>query len=426
MLKIGKTVTTALVLATLASPTFASTQTEMPVDGVFSCGVPVCNMDKTLEELKTLNENERYNYVLQLIKTYADSNDVKVLENLLAISRELKDLFIELGDSDWVVREATTLGGHAIFGLAKYSEIDALKLGGLYKMIEIPAKRYEIIAYYHAMVESIEDLSVLSEVIEFGKIANSHSIAINDEAWIIRAADTLAAEATIRLVSLEPSHEGVFEIEATRPDGMLPIDKIVILDSSSERNLVVNFISSKYNQVVLSYARSTIVGNKIEGKVMGSDGMSSRFEITLDRVAGKVSGVIQTTRIGSIHFEGERSFTVKDLYTGSSPWELGDIDAIGTMQGEIMGVKGTLAIQSFEKNVYSASFVADDRELSIDYQGKFYPKSGILALTHKNKVKLVLALRKDGDIAEWKGVTFSITNGNVRSASFAPIRLVEQ
>lgn len=426
MLNIGKKLTTVAMLATLASPTFASVKTYMLSDDAPSCDVPVCNMGKTLEELKSLNENERYNYVVKLSQKYADSTDVKVLENLLALSRQLKELSLEMGDADWVVREISTLGGHAIFGLAKYSEIKALKLGGLYKMIEIPAKRYEIIAYYHAMVESIEDLSVLSEVIEFGKIANSHSIAINDEGWIVRAADSLAAEATIRLVSLEPSHEGVFEIEATRPDGMLPIDKIVILDSSSERNLVVNFISSKYNQVVLSYARSTIVGNKIEGKVMGSDGMSSKFEITLDRLTGKVSGIIQTTRTGSIHFEGDRAFTVKELYTGSSPWALGETDVIGTMEGEIMGVKGMLAIQSFEKNVFSASFMAEDRELSIDYQGKFYPKSGILALTHKNKVKLVLALRKDGDIAEWKGVTFSITNGNVRSASFSPIRQVEQ
>ena len=62
--------------------------------------------------------------------------------------------------------------------------------------------------------------------------------------WIQRAAASMISDASVKLVALEPVHEGVYEvtmdIEGTR---VLGFDKIVVLDSTSSKNLTVHFIS---------------------------------------------------------------------------------------------------------------------------------------------------------------------------------------
>jgi hypothetical protein len=50
--------------------------------------------------------------------------------------------------------------------------------------------------------------------------------------------------------------------------------------------------------------------------------------------------------------------------------------------------------------------------------GKFYAKNAVLSLTHKNMVKLVLALRDTEEGVMWRGSSFSTKNGAVAPATF--------
>lgn len=424
MFEIKKSMTAMAMMASVITPGFASIQNPGPLeDGLSSCGVPVCDMDATLEALAPLTENQRYNYASELIEKNSDTKSIEVLENLVHLSKRLKALSIEKGDADWVIRTISTLGNNAILNLTKYSEIKADSLIELYKQLDTASKRYEVISFYQAQIANMESLTELSELVKFAKLAQSHSIYLEDESWIPRSAAQLASDATVRLVAIDPGHEGIYTINALRTDSrILDVDKIVILDSSSDKNLVVNFINTKHNRIVFSYSEAVIVGDQITGKITTSNTMSSQFELNLNRLSGDVSGKIITTGAGSVTFSANRTFSVNEIYEGVNPeGMLSDKDILGTMNGQIMGIEGSLSIHTFSPNVYTASFVSNRGEIKIDFVGKFFPKKGVIALTHKNKIKLVLSLRKKGDERKWQGASFTITNGKVSKASFTPL-----
>lgn len=427
MLKIKETTALAALAALLAAPFASTAATWSSVDplenGIPLCGVPVCEMEKTIEKLRELNENQRYNYANRLLREHSKSQDETVLDNLVESAQRLKELSIELGDADWVVREASNLGNAALLSLTKHSRFEAKKILGYYKRLDSGAKRYEAISHYQQELLRIEDADKLSELARFAKEAQRVSVLLGDEAWISRAAESLAQEATVKLVSLEPSHEGIYTIKTKGNDGsVLDFDKIIVLDSTSQENLVVNFVNSKHKEVVFSYSGSLIVGNKVEGKMVSSAAMGSKFHFVFERESGAVKGELETSRGAKIQFQGVRVFSVAQVFEGQAPDELEEADALGTMKGSIMGIQGELSVHSFEPQVFSASFVADKGELKIDYAGKFYPEKGVLALTHKDKSKLVLALRKEGDKLVWKGVSYSVLNGKISKAQFEPLR----
>lgn len=390
-------------------------------DGIARCGVPVCDVDKTVEGLSELGQNQRYNYANKLLREHGESADVKVLRNLAVAAERMKKLSLRLGDEDWVVREASNLADAALLGLAKHSEIKAKKLAALYDKLGAGSSRYEVIAHYRNKLPRVESLKRLSELVKFAEKARDISVAKGDEDWIPRAAEELASEATVKMVAMDPAHEGVYAIKTEGNDGsVLDVDKVIVLDSSSKENLVVNFVNTRLKRIVFSYPGSVISGDRVEGKMVANGSMSSAFEFVFDRESGEIEGTIQSTRAKKISFAGERVFSVRDVYQGRAPKELDENDALGSMSGEIMGVKGVLSVRSFSPGVFSASFVADRGELKIDYTGKFHPKRGLLSLTHKDKTKLALALREKEGKTMWRGVSFSIVNGKVSPAVFKP------
>ena len=63
MLKIKKTTALAALAAVLAAPVASASTAWSSIDplenGIPLCGVPVCEMEKTIEKLRELNENQR-------------------------------------------------------------------------------------------------------------------------------------------------------------------------------------------------------------------------------------------------------------------------------------------------------------------------------------------------------------------------------
>lgn len=387
------------------------------------CEVPVCDIEQTVTELTELNENQRYNFVNKLVVAHKESKDPVVLENLIAAADAFKKLSKQLGDADWVVRESSTLANNSIFNLAKYSEVNAQKMTALFKRLDNATKRYEVIAYWQGEISSIENVSILNELVIFADNAKEHTLSVGDEDWIPRAAGKLASDTTVKLTSLDPVHEGVYKVsiegEARK---YLAFDQVVILDSSSEKNLMVYFLNTRFNRVVFSYRDTLIVGNTIKGKTLPNNDMSSQFSLSFDRQTGDIKGIINTTRSKNIYFSGKQVFTNRTVFQGATPYMLEPNDAIGDFVGQIYGVKGVLSIESFSPNKYSASFVADNGALVIDFQGKFFPKNGVISLTHGNKVKLTIALRETDAGVVWRGYSYSTQNGKVVEATFQPLR----
>lgn len=388
-------------------------------DGVDVCGVPVCDIDATITALSELDENKRYNYTNKLVYTYAESTKTNILENLIEAAKEIRTLTSEAGDADWVVREASTLLNNSVFNLAKYSHVEASNLISLFSQLDNQTKRYEVIAYWQGEVSEIENINDLSALVEFSMAAADISIAAGDEAWVARAAKSLASDITVKLTDLDPAHEGVYAVQMTKGENLaVKFDKVIILDSTSEKNLVIKFINSKFNKVAFEYSHAKLVGTTISAKVISNGSLSSSVELSVDRANGTISGSIQTTMAEKIEFEGTQDFSTRTIFAGEAPYALTENSVIGEVTGEILGISGKLSVRSFSPGVYSAHFVADNGFIVLDFVGKFFPKNGVLSVTHKNKVKLVIALRNvEGEVV-WTGKSFSTTNGTINTAVF--------
>lgn len=388
-------------------------------DGTDVCGVPVCQIDVTMEALAELDENQRYNYTNGLVRAYKDSTELNVLNNLVEAAAEFKTLSQEAGDADWVIREASTLLNNSVFNLAKYSDIDAANLLRLFAQLDNQTKRYEVITYWSARLSEVENLNDLSELVLFAKNAAPISTSAGDEAWVVRAINALASDITIKLTNLDPAHEGVYSVTIdSAPARQFGFDKVVVLDSTSEDNLVVRFINSAYNRVAFEYSNATLVGGTITAKRISNGSLSSEMTLNYDRTTGAVTGSIQTTLAPQITFSGSQTFSASSVFRGDVATEMDEDSVIGTLRGSILGIPGTLSVQSFLPGVYSVNFSADNGFIVLDFVGKFFKKNGVLAVTSQNKVKLLLAQRVVDGKVMWVGNTFSITNGGVTSAEF--------
>jgi hypothetical protein len=58
----------------------------------------------------------------------------------------------------------------------------------------------------------------------------------------------------------------------------------------------------------------------------------------------------------------------------------------------------------------------------LSFQGKFFPKNGVLSLTSSDKIKLVLSLREGVNGEEWMGTSFSTITGTFAQASFQTLK----
>ena len=133
-----------------------------------------------------------------------------------------------------------------------------------------------------------------------------------------------------------------------------------------------------------------------------------------------MSGVIESTKTDAIEFSGTQMFSTRQVFAGQTPREVTQNDVLATLNGQLGGISGKLAIKSFLTNVYSATFTSDNGSIVMSFQGKFFPKSGVLSLTSADKLKLVVSLREQNGVEAWKGFSFSTVTGKVTPATFAP------
>jgi len=412
------------LLLGMLSPVYA--QTTSVNDGIATCGVPVCNMSEQITAIRSMNGDKRGMFAIDLKAKFKDESNQKILENLHKLSLELTAVSTELKDEDWVIRATMDLTNTVVFNLAKFSEVNGEKLVSYYKQFGTQTSRYNLIAFWQSQLINIEDVAVLNELVNFAEGARGHSTSINDEDWVARAATSLITDITIKLTQLDPIHEGLYNVvltDASQSVGTLPFDKIAVLDSSSSKNLVVSFINSKLKVIVYTYNNAEINGNKVSGLFLSTGEMANRFNFELNRKNGEIVGVIESTKHDKIEFSGTQLFSTRTVFAGKAPKEVSSKDILGTLNGELAGVKGTLTIRSFRENVYSAIFTSNTGSIVLNFQGKFFPKNAVLSLTSSDKVKLTLSLRESADgVIGWTGASFSTTTGTSTKAFFNTLK----
>jgi hypothetical protein len=402
-------------LSVFTSPVFAE---EVATS---TCEIVVCDLTIKREELLNADQNVRGSYGIKLMNKYEGTKDIAILKNLVEIGNMLKDLAIELDDDDWVKRSGPDLINSVLLSLGKYSEIESNNLSHIYKSLEDQNARNLMIEYWSSKLSKIEDLNKLEALIVFGQAANTISLENGDDSWVARATDEFVSKATIKLIALDPMHEGLYDVEITAAttDAFFAFNKVVVLDSSSTKNLMVVFINTKFRRVVYSYSNAVIEGSKMKGKFLSADGLKDNvFEMALNRATGEVTGSIETTT-DQFSFTGSQAFTTRDIFAGSTPSVLSNTDVIGTMTGSLAGMKGKLTIKSFQPGIYSATFKSTNGYILMNFKGKFFAKNGVLSLTSNNKIKLTLAYRTDDKgVAAWRGASFSTITGTSQTAVF--------
>lgn len=389
------------------------------------CNVPVCDIAAELSRLETLNSDKRGEYALNLKAQYKDVTDAAALENLYTFAIEVKTLVESKKDDDWVLRAANDFLNTMVLNLAKFSAVDGDNLVALYRKLEGQISRYALITHWQSELKNIEDVKTLEALVVFGAGARTRSIEANDEDWVARAATALITEITIKLTNLDPAHEGLYNVqmsEASLALGTLAFDKVAVLDSSSSKNLVVAFINSKLRVTVYSYSNAEIKGNEVSGVFMSSGDISNKFSFVLDRASGSIKGSIESTKNDTIEFSGTQMFSTRTVFAGSVPRSVSTVDVLGTLKGSIAGIQGKLAVKTFMPGVYSATFTSDNGSVVLSFQGKFFPKNGVLSLTSSDKIKLVLSLREGVNGEEWMGTSFSTVTGTFSKASFQTLK----
>jgi hypothetical protein len=408
----------------MLSPAFA--QTTSIDDGIATCGVPVCSMSEQVTALRSMNGDQRGMFAINLKAKFKDAADQKVLENLHMLSLELTKISTDLKDEDWVVRAAIDLTSTVVFNLAKFSVINGENLVSFYKQFGNQTARYNLISHWQTSLVKIEDVNTLNELVVFAEGARAHSIKINDEEWIARSATSLITEITIKLTSLDPIHEGLYNVtltDASQAVGTLPFDKIAVLDSSTSKNLVVSFINSKLKLIVYTFSNAEINGNKVSGLFLSNGEMANRFSFEVNRKTGDVVGMIESTIHDKIEFSGTQLFSTRTVFAGKAPKEVTTKDILGSLMGELAGIKGTLTVRSFRENVYSAVFTSDSGSIVMNFQGKFFPKNAVLSLTSNDKIKLTISLREtENSETAWMGASFSTTTGTYTKAFFNTLK----
>lgn len=394
-------------------------------DGIEICGVPVCNLAESIEELKKVDHNKRGTYAISLMNKYSKSTDVKALENLYAASIAMAPVYVELGDTDWVLRSIYDLKDEIVSALSKNSDVDADKLAGYYKELSGQNSRFAMIGYWSSKANKIETISELEELVSFGIMAREISTELGDEAWVGRAATELVSKVTVKLTALDPAHEGLYSVEideSNLEEGFFGFDKVTVLESSSSDNLIVTFINTKFQHTVYTYTHAEIVGNTVQGRFLSNTSVANTFEFTLNRTLRTIVGKIEKTDSPVINFAGKQEVSTNQVFQGQTPYELSEDDILGSLKGELAGVKGTLKIKTFKKDVYSATFRSANGILLIHFQGKFFPKTGVLSLTNGEKLKLSLSLRETEEGINWNGFAFNTKNGTATDAKFAPLK----
>ncbi len=386
-------------------------------DGTNACGVPICNATETLTALKAVDSDKRGDWAMRVKAKYAKSQNTEVLSNLYGFGKDLETLYRELSDNpenDWVLREARAVLNNAVLGLSKYSAFDAEKFATYYGELANQNARYDMVSYWQGKGAKSEDVELLNGLIRFATAARTISVELGDDAWVARAATELINTVTVLLVALDPAHEGLYEVVLGSDFSGFPFNKITVLESSSSKNLIVSFVNTKHKQVVYSFKNAEIDGNVIRGEVISNSANSTQFEIVLDRSNGAITGYVSDT-LNETTFAGFQAKSTSSVFAGSVDADLNADSVVGEFTGKVLGLDGTLTVKYREsKKLYVAVFKTVDGELNIPFAGKFYPKNGVLSLTHNDSLKLVISKRN----GSWKGFTFSTQTGTAVDVEF--------
>jgi hypothetical protein len=400
------------------------------------CKVPVCDIAAQVRTLKMSSQNDRYQFVSQLLKTYHNSNSAFALQNLRAFGTAAVILFKEVHEEDWVIRAAQSLHDEAVFGIARFERpVLAKKLVEYYLELSDQDTRFSILNYWTTQISTIDDIAVLTELMNFAIEAKKISRAAKEDDYVLRQCDQILEKGSIRATQISPSHEGLYSVEmkcnrdarVKSPCSALVmmVDRLVVMDTQSTNGLVVTLSESRSETKVFEYALTSFSNAQLQG-MSRIDQRPSQFSATIDRTTGTIAGTLATTQTLGINYEfiARPIRTAGEFKTGSSAK---NEQITGLYRGTLGEQTGQFIVRKFDDGTFAASWLNDASmgSFQIDFQTEVTvaAKGLITFVAHpsgKSEFKLFLQKTTDPIVNQWTGF-YLMPSGRINEVNLVKV-----
>ncbi|MFN3454139.1 MAG: hypothetical protein ACK41T_04210 [Pseudobdellovibrio sp.] len=399
-----------LIVASLSSYTLADTE----------CNVPVCDISAKLEEMKMMNQTDKAQTLKNLKNKYRAETNVKVLLNLKEFADRSKNLFVELKEEDWVIREAQYLQNSSRIGLIKYDSVSKEKLIENFKALTDEGSYFEVLNYWVTQIELLEDVNEVLDLVSFAEFARKFTIETKQEDYIVREAESIIAVGGKHVSRLRPVHEGTYSVSlkcSPRPQdckpGLSAIKHLSIMESLTSKGILVSFTDTASTMVAYLYTNAELTNNGTHISGLSTEATPytrvSEMSLDINPVTGAVKGTIKDIESkGTITFTGTPKKRVSQYFTDSGPTRVVSVDQIaGKYKGGMIGIGATLSISKYSNGSVVGVATLSNGEITLPFKtGAYNSRRGVLVLTSpgvgsESDRKLVLALRKDSKGREY-------------------------
>ncbi len=407
------------------------------------CAVPVCDIAAYLTALREAPNAQREQKILKDFPTFLQDNrkttDLAVWQNLAELGEKVQELSIQLGDPDYILREAANMIDVSMLGLFRFGPTTSENLFEAFSKISSSGRRYEALSFWDKL-EREQSLEVVEVVVDFAIKAEALARKIDDPEWIIAKARQLATTGSTRIAALDPIVEGQYKIRLLKDPNfaelcgdMDSVDTLIVANWMTSEGLVATLMSRRLG-MHKAYFKNLLVSEgatRIRGQAL-SQGTSSRITLKLDKDTGDIRGSFSSTRTGCTYrLEGTRKHS-PGLYLRDGALELPEKPTLKSVTGIYQAVlvpdsvegskpkmlEGRFIIRSHEQpngSVLAASFVRKDFTQDFQYGYLVSPRGFMVFNSGSGEQTLVrwdMAFRPDDQgVWAWRGQMFSLFNG---------------
>lgn len=315
-----------------------------------NCGLPVCDINKKIKELRAETQDNRVAFYVELISKYKTNKDSAVLENLIDFSLKAYDLSMELDASEpWITAAPAELLNRSLSSILVQNPIQVQKYVrwyGLFNSESASSYRFQILQFWGNQLKLGKIVSVndYKLIIAFMRLAKVESERLQDEVYVGNLAETIATQAGLELLRLSPYFEGVYKIRVTCETKLANVcPKISIFSlvlGDDWRQIQAAFIDPSLTDPVFEFNEVKFVSEtEIEGETGPLDVplAPGSFKIKFDVMKKTLTGTIRTPRTqNEITVTGELVESPNSLYLAQAPSSFPSMDQIeGLYRGEI-------------------------------------------------------------------------------------------
>jgi hypothetical protein len=344
----------------------------------FACNVPVCDVAAELKNMASKNQNYRFQLLSRLRQENSKEKDEQRLNNLLFFARAAVTLIQNIGDEDYVLREAKSLRDQSVFLLVQWVWRDCQRLSSGYGELAAETQRYATLDFFLRRVEALKNDSELKELACFAEKAESISRTLEDADYVARAAVQLGAALATQRLEVINGWEGAFRL--TQIDGPLADEadrlQLILFSSGGELGIVASLSHPDLRPVIFQKLAFSEGPHSLASRQSFASAVPSVLNLRFDEKFANITGTfLDPVEFKKIHFSARREISVHAF----SDLPCSEDDLLGVHRMEAAGKAGRFAIERIGPRQLAAVFSADDSSIRLPFAfGRYNPATGRL------------------------------------------------